>query len=251
MNHQYQQIYNFIRNNSEHFPQIIAGGQLTELEALNVYRQGYFARVVDALNENYPAIGRLAGDENFLGVAKEFINDHPSKEFNINNLSQDFADYLGKLEITQDYPFLVDLARLEWQRSRLFNVKDQQGLNNEDLLRALETEKPLKLVNSAISFRSKYPLKSIREAIFAEQEIVFEEGDYLILLFKSQEQVFISQFSGQIFSILGEPTTAEKHWDQQDDQNYDQQRNETSLDPQEVSEFFKLVAFYRCLIFQS
>jgi hypothetical protein len=235
MNHPYRQIYNFIRNHSEHFPEIQAAGSLNELEALDVYRKGYFARVNDALIENFETIYKLAQPDNFYEVTKVFVNEHPSQEFNISKLSEKFIEFLGSLEIATDYPFLNDLAHLDWQRSRLFHIKDEIGLSGPDVLEAMEAGKDLTTTDSVRFFRTQYPLKEIRDQVFSAQELRFSVGDYMILLFKSEEQVFISQFSGGFVDVMQNPANA----------------FETDLNPQEISEFFKMVTYYKCLKFQN
>ena len=56
---------------------IIPGGNLSTQEALEVYLNGYPARLTDALGQVYEAVWPVLGDEEFFRVCREYILKYP------------------------------------------------------------------------------------------------------------------------------------------------------------------------------
>jgi hypothetical protein len=92
---------------------VTPGPRLSALERLGIYNDGYFARLVECLRDDYPAIGHALGAETFEGIARDYIRTHPSRSPSLNAYGADFAAYL-RTRSESWVPFAVELARLEW-----------------------------------------------------------------------------------------------------------------------------------------
>lgn len=94
-------------------------------ERLSVYSGGYLARMEEALQEAYPAVRHVLGARTFHRLAHDYAARHPSRDFNLSLAGRELSSFLGDYPLTQEFPFLPDLAQLEWKVVEAFNVFDR------------------------------------------------------------------------------------------------------------------------------
>jgi len=94
-------------------------------ERLAIYATGLLARTREALAEAYEAIHHLIGERAFEALAHAYARQHPSHDYNLSEVGREFADFLTTAEVTQRFPFLPDLARLEWRVREAFHAMEQ------------------------------------------------------------------------------------------------------------------------------
>jgi hypothetical protein len=88
---------------------IVPGGTLDAVGALDVYRQGYVARLTEQLGETYPSIWRVVGDDDFFVLCRA-----------LSDYGREFAAFL---EGAPDLPaFLPELARFELAVHDIFHA---------------------------------------------------------------------------------------------------------------------------------
>jgi hypothetical protein len=109
--------------------------RLAAADRLAIYRRAYFARLLDCLKAEYPAVLHAAGDEAFAGLAAGYLRSHPSTSYTLAMLGHRFADYLQQSHpprgASLDFAdFLIDLARLERCYAEVFDAEGpEQGPN--------------------------------------------------------------------------------------------------------------------------
>jgi hypothetical protein len=122
----------------------------TSIERLEVYANAYYARLLECLRDEFPALLHAAGEEVFDGLAFGYLQSHPSQSYTLSQLSRQFAQYLEETrpreEDESDEPSwpesLIDLVRLErcysdvfdgpgTERLTLLGAADLQGLSPE------------------------------------------------------------------------------------------------------------------------
>jgi hypothetical protein len=81
---------------------------------LAIYRGNLAANWEKALWSAYPVIRALVGDEFFGGLAREYGKRHPSRDADLNRFGEHFDSFLAGFEHAVDFPYLPDMARLEW-----------------------------------------------------------------------------------------------------------------------------------------
>jgi hypothetical protein len=82
---------------------------------LAIYRGNLTANWTKALSSAYPVIHQLLGPDFFEGLARAYGKSHPSQNADLNRFGAHFADFLATFEHVAEYPYLPDMARLEWQ----------------------------------------------------------------------------------------------------------------------------------------
>lgn len=116
----------------------------TSVERLHVYANAYFARLLEVLASEFPALVHALGEELFQEFAVGYLQQYPSHSYTLSDLSAKFPDYLAQTRPDRDgedavpdwADFLVDLATLERTYSEVFDgpgVEGQGLLTTDDL----------------------------------------------------------------------------------------------------------------------
>lgn len=111
----------------------------TSLERLQIYSGAYYSRLLECLRAEFPVLAQALGGELFDEFAVEYLLRYPPHSYTLNELGANFAKFLAETRptsATEDnswLDFLVDLARLEWTFSEVF---DGPGAENQPLLSA-------------------------------------------------------------------------------------------------------------------
>lgn len=103
-------------------------------ERLAVYSHAYFARLIECLGDQFPALRTFLGDDVFQGFALAYLRQYPSQSYTLGRLADRFVDFLERTRLEQfgtstDQDtgpppwslFLVDLARLEHAIDQVFD----------------------------------------------------------------------------------------------------------------------------------
>src|ERR1700690_706201 len=110
----------------------VVGDARASAEArVDVYRYMYGARLVEALQSQYPCVAAALGAGRFAAVVHGYAARHPSRHPSIRELGRQLADDLeAGPSIDPELPAaaLADLARLEWARADVFDAVDEDPL---------------------------------------------------------------------------------------------------------------------------
>lgn len=106
-------------------------------ERVAVYQNGYRARLVECLADDYPAVCHLLGELHFEQLCHGYLGAHPPGP-SLNDFGANFAQYLAARGDEQD-AFAAELAQLEWALVRAVHASDVQQLS-PDRLAALTPE---------------------------------------------------------------------------------------------------------------
>ena len=66
----------------------------TSVERLEVYANAYYARLLECLRDEFPALLHAVGEEVFDGLAFGYLQAYPSTSYTLSNLSRNFARFL-------------------------------------------------------------------------------------------------------------------------------------------------------------
>jgi hypothetical protein len=114
------------------------------IERLEVYGNAYFARLLDVLRDEFPALRHAVGEDAFDGFAFGYLQAYPSSSYTLADLSTNFPRYLEETRPADDdgqarpdwIDFLIDLAVLERAYGEVFcesGSEDGSHLKPEDL----------------------------------------------------------------------------------------------------------------------
>ncbi len=91
---------------------------------LDVYRDGYALRLIEALTTDYPGVMAMAGPADFDHMARAYIAAHPSHHPSVRWYGRDMADFLATTEPYSRAPAAAEMARFEWALGEAFDSPD-------------------------------------------------------------------------------------------------------------------------------
>lgn len=102
-------------------------------ERFALYRGNLTAGWDKVLSSAYPVLRQLVGEEFFSALTRAFGMAHPSDSGDLNQFGAHFARFLAGFEHVAAYPYLPDMARLEWALHRAHYAPDAPALDGAAL----------------------------------------------------------------------------------------------------------------------
>jgi len=138
-------------------------------ERIHVYQHMYRARLIEALEAQFPRLSRWLGADAFAEVVAAYVADEPSRHPSLRFIGRRFPDWLAARGPAEaQHPALADLARLEWAREDVFDTVDQATLAL-DAVRGWPPDRfaeiPLRLVSAHRMLRLARPVAALWDAI--------------------------------------------------------------------------------------
>lgn len=140
---------------------------LSANERLAIYRGSVRGGLLQALGDIYPVLKQLLGDHAFEGLSRRYIEQHRSSSANIADYGDNFSEFIRFFEPLSEYPYMADVALLEWAWHQVFNEADSGLLNLEQLSRLTPDQHlTLKFSRPKASrlIQSPWPIKTIWSA---------------------------------------------------------------------------------------
>ena len=98
---------------------------------LAIYHRAYRSRLRQALCEAYDKTWSFIGDDMFADLANGYIAAHPSRHANLRWFGGGLAAHAALA--LDDYPFIAELASLEWALGLAFDADDVAPLTAADM----------------------------------------------------------------------------------------------------------------------
>ncbi len=146
------------------------------LGSFGVYRNNVVAGLIDSLQDTFPVVRRIVGDEFFDATARIYAMANPPRSPILLKYGETFPDFLQTFEPAQELPYLPDVASLEFTWLEAYHAPDRRPLDKCAFLAVRVASIPrLRLVlhPSARVLRSAFPATTIWHAN-REQEVLEE-----------------------------------------------------------------------------
>jgi hypothetical protein len=107
---------------------------------LAIYGDGYRVRLIEALEANFPILGKLLGEDDFGTLGAAYVRGHDSPFFTIRHYGNALAGFLATDKEYAGAPVLAELARWEWAMTEVFDAADAAPIGVEALARVKPEE---------------------------------------------------------------------------------------------------------------
>ena len=125
---------NAVRNPDVATPAGLVGPDgLPSEKRFSVYRNNVMASLIDAMGANFPAIKRLVGDDFFSSLAREFIIENPPEQPMLFVYGSQFPEFLEQFPPVENFPYLADVARVEFAWLQSYHAADVTILGAAEL----------------------------------------------------------------------------------------------------------------------
>lgn len=110
---------------------IIDAPQISVKERVDIYREGYYLRLIDILEREFSALRNLLGKEQFDALCHEYIDAYPSTHFSVRTYGKNMVTFLSNRPNTD--PLHVELAKFEWPFGKVIDAPDGPQLTVDDM----------------------------------------------------------------------------------------------------------------------
>lgn len=116
---------------------------LTSIERLEIYANAYYARLLECLHEEFPALVHAVGEEAFDALAIGYLQNYPSTSYTLAQVGSSFPKYLAETRpasgtggqgFEEWTDFLIDLSSLERLYGEVFDGPGVEGLGLLDAM---------------------------------------------------------------------------------------------------------------------
>lgn len=112
---------------------IVSTAELSTEHRLGIYGNAYYARLIECMSENYPALHTLLGDNEFEKLCIRYIDQHPSAHFSVRYFGHQLASFLAQHEAYAEKSILAEMANWEWSLRFSFDAQNHTTLLPQDL----------------------------------------------------------------------------------------------------------------------
>lgn len=126
-----------------------------------VYRNNVAVSLTEALASRFPVIRRLVGEAFFAAMARVYAETHRPKSPVLLEWGDSFPAFLAGFPPLSDYPYMADVARIEYARGLAFHAADARSASADSFVGADPSQLKLRLHPSVQVLRLDHPAVSI------------------------------------------------------------------------------------------
>jgi hypothetical protein len=107
---------------------VLPNSHLSAEDRVRIYTRAYFARLLEVLQADHPALEKILGVDAFERLAQAYVAKHPSRSYSLNPLGKKLPDFLERAPRVPRRTLAVDVARLERAMSEAFDEEEASPL---------------------------------------------------------------------------------------------------------------------------
>jgi hypothetical protein len=187
---------------------LTSGPRQGALDRLAVYQQGYVARLVECLADDYPVLQHALGEAPFEDLCRAYIATHPSRGPSLNYFGRHMARFCLE-EAPQPFPqsaFARDLATLEWAIVEVIHAPGSEPLTVDGLREVpMEAWADARLVANTASrlLRFDHPVNAYFQAFREDREPTIPQATpSATVVYRSDANVWRMDLTVPMFAVL-------------------------------------------------
>lgn len=107
--------------------------QISAIRRLEIYYDAYRLRLLEILENDFPKLQTLLGDEAFDILGRLYITTYPSKHFSARYFGQQLAQFLREANIYVNKSYLAEMAEFEWSLGNTLDAENATIVTIADL----------------------------------------------------------------------------------------------------------------------
>ena len=114
-------------------PEIEEGGKIGPEQRLYIYSHAYKARLKETLEEDFPVLHSMVGDQMFGEICSEYIDQHPSKHPSLRYFGKHMTKFLSGHQNYSELIPAIEMAEYEWVFNDVFDAPDRDAITINDV----------------------------------------------------------------------------------------------------------------------
>lgn len=143
---------------------VLTQGQLTSEQRVGIYRNSSRGILKQHLAAVFSVSEQLIGEQRFTVLCNAYIDEHTPSTPYLAEFGDCFGDFIGQQESLRSYPYIADVARLEWMRHISWHQPNQPTADFSQLAELDEQAQAalhFELPNSASMLHSAFAIDAI------------------------------------------------------------------------------------------
>jgi len=172
---------------------ILGDDRLSNTERLDIYANMYFFRIRDALKEDFPAVLKIIGEDRFHNLITDYLLKYPPTHWSLRYAGQHLPLFLRHHSTLKRWPYLADLARMEWDLMEAFDAPDASVLTAETLSSLKPdqwSELSLSIVPSSTLVSFQWKIDDIFENALKGEKIKAARSNTALLFWRRDLKVY-------------------------------------------------------------
>jgi hypothetical protein len=164
---------------------------------LSIYGNGYFWRIIEAVGSTFSSVRNVIGADEFHDLARAYLVKYPSRFKSIDDIGGHLAVFLKKTALIKRFPFLSDLAAVEWAAHQAFFADDEpafQPKRFKNIQPDTWLQATLRLHGSVRLLRTDWPVNELwrEDGQWASQKIRrFKKARHFYLIHRNATDKFV------------------------------------------------------------
>jgi PHD/YefM family antitoxin component YafN of YafNO toxin-antitoxin module len=160
-------------------------------QRVRIYADAYMARLVGALEEDFPALSHLVGHRAFHRLCRAYLERFPSRSWSLNPLGRRLSDFLSRREAARD------LAKVEVAMSEVFDGEGVEALKPADFAKI----RPRKLALSRLELVPTFKLLELDHAVNPYIDAVRQEREAVPVLRRKRSWIAVYRKEFQVWRL--------------------------------------------------
>ena len=184
---------------------------LSAAEQLGIYRDSVRGGLIASLGDIFPAVKTALGETFFDAMSARYVKTHPSRSASLDNYGEQFPAYIAAFKPLEDYPYMEDVARIDWCWHRAFHAADPKTFD----VAALSDIDPecldrirFRLQESIQTIASDFPVEKIwrlsrfPNSVDSNQEIDLSEGASWLVIYRAGLDTRVTSVDEVCYELL-------------------------------------------------
>lgn len=188
-------------------PHVKSFGDITNEERVNIYRNTAFVGLKVLLADTFPCVVKMVDIEFFRYLAHMFITENPPTRGDLGLYGENFPAFIKKFKALESYPYLSEIADLEWAMHKSYDATDDASYSIENFQNYMSDDienLTLNFVSSVHLFAFSLPVFTLWESVKEEKEniedvdltqneyvLVFRDADLNVQVLKLAQSTFM------------------------------------------------------------
>ncbi len=113
--------------------EVLSTAQVSAQVRLDIYAEGYRLRLLETLENDFPALQALLGNAAFTKLGRAYIEAYPSHHFSLRYFGRHLGKFLSSIPPYREEPWLAEMAAFEWALGEAFDAADSPILTVEEI----------------------------------------------------------------------------------------------------------------------
>ena len=215
----YQRLISSICEGSPAAESLVSPAKLSASEQLRIYQGSVRGSLIQALSDIFSSLKRALGAEFFDAMADRYVRANPSISSSLDDYGALFPEFVADFPALAEYPYMSDLAQLDWLWHRLFHAPHQKAFDPAELLALSEAEQAsvrLHLQSALCCLVSEYPLLAIWQLnqdqveVKEAETIDFTQGGQVLVIWRDGLDVRVSEVDALMVELIDKVKCGEK-----------------------------------------